>query len=135
LIALTHARVKDTLIAQTEARSGVKFGLAQAALGRQWVGDSADQDMPTEITIKLPEPTSEGIVLSEQTAEKKEVYPLPLSYGEAVATIERFERSANALVEARYVTVADTVGQHALQDETLLADEPWLGSKEEELNS
>jgi phospholipase D1/2 len=135
LIALTHARVKDTLIAQTEAKSGVKFGQAQAALARQLVGDSADQDMPTEVTIKLPEPTSEGIVLSEKTAVKKEEYPLPVSYSEAVAIIERFERSATALVEARYVTVADTVGQHALQDETPLADELWLGSKEEELNS
>ncbi|KAH9971878.1 hypothetical protein BGW80DRAFT_1318971 [Lactifluus volemus] len=125
----------DTLIAQMEEKSGVKFGQAQAALARQWVGDSADRDMPTETTIKLPEPTSEGIVLSAKTEMKTEKYPLPVSVNEAVTMIERFEYSATALVGTRYSAVADTVGQHALQDETRLVDEQWLGSKEEELNS
>ena len=118
-----------------EAKSGVKFGQAQAALGRQLVGDSADPDMPTAITIKLPEPTSEGIVLSEKTAEKTETYPITFSYQDAVAMIERFEHSASAVIGTRHAAVADTVGQHALQDETALAEEQWLGSKEEELNS
>jgi phospholipase D1/2 len=118
-----------------EARSGIKFNQAQAALARQWIGDSADRDMPNEITIKLPEPTSEGIVLSEKTAVTTEKYPLPFSYNEAVAMIEQFERSATALVGTQHVAVADTVGQHALQDKTRLADEQWLGSNEEELDS
>jgi phospholipase D1/2 len=131
----SHVRIKGTLIAQMEEKSGVKFGQAQAALARQWVGDSADRDMPSEMTIKLPEPTSEGIVLSEKTEVKTEKYPLPVSLNEAVTMIERFEYSATALVGTRYSAVADTVGQHALQDETRLVDEQWLGSKEEELNS
>jgi phospholipase D1/2 len=118
-----------------EAHSGVKFNQAQVALARQWIGDSADLNMPTEVTIKLPEPTLEGIVLSNKTEVKSEKYPLPRSYSDAVALIERFERGANALVGRQHDAVADTVGQHALQDETELRDERWLGTEEEELNS
>jgi phospholipase D1/2 len=118
-----------------EANSGVKFSQAQVALARQWIGDSANPDVPTEVTIKLPEPTSEGIVLSEKTEVKTEKYPMPRLYSDAVAVIERFESGAIALVGRRHDAVADTVGQHALQDDTQLADEQWLGSEEEELNS
>lgn len=118
-----------------EANSGVKFSQAQVALARQWVGDSADPNMPTEVAIKLPEPTLEGIVLSNKTEVKSEKYPLPRQYSDAVAVIERFERGAGAIVGRRHDAVADTVGQHALQDETGLRDEQWLGSEEEELNS
>lgn len=125
----------DTLIAQMEASSGVKFNEAQVALARQWVGDSADPDMPTEVTIKLPDPTAEGIVLSDKTQVKTEKYLIPRSYNEAVSVIKRFEHGADVLVGRRHEVVADTVGQHALQDETELADEQWLGSEEEELNS
>jgi phospholipase D1/2 len=118
-----------------EANSGVKFNQAQVALARQWIGDSANPEVPTEVTIKLPEPTSEGIVLSEKTEVKTEKYQMPRLYSDAVAVIERFESGANALVGRRHDIVADTVGQHALQDENQLADERWLGSEEEELNS
>jgi phospholipase D1/2 len=118
-----------------DVHSGVKFNQAQVALARQWIGDSADLNMPTEVTIKLPEPTLEGIVLSNKTEVKSEKYPLPRSYSDAVALIERFERGANALVGRQHDAVADTVGQHALQDETELRDERWLGTEEEELNS
>jgi len=141
-IRFYHLRVYDrlnapkgTLIAQMEARSGVTFNQAQVALARQWIGDSADPNMPTEVTIKLPGPALEGIVLSNKTEVKSEKYPLPRSYSDAVAVIERFERGANALVGRRHDAVADTVGQHALQDETELRDEQWLGTEEEELNS
>jgi phospholipase D1/2 len=91
--------------------------------------------VPTEVSIKLPEPTSEGIVLSEKTEVKTEKYQIPRLYSDAVAVIERFESGANGLVGRRHDAVADTVGQHALQDETELADEQWLGSEEEELDS
>ncbi len=102
-----------------EANSRVKFSYAQVALARQWVGDSANPDAPTEVVIKLPKPSSEGIP----------------HVSDAVAVIERFESGANVLVGRRHDAVADTVGQHALQDETELADEQWLGNEEEELNS
>jgi phospholipase D1/2 len=134
-IYLSYTYPKGTLIAQMEAHSGVTFNEAQVALARQWIGDSADPSMPTEVTIKLPEPTLEGIVLSNKTEVKSEKYPLPRSYSDAVAVIERFERGANALVGRRHDAVADTVGQHALQDETELRDEQWLGTEQEELNS
>jgi phospholipase D1/2 len=131
----SHLWVKDTLIAPAEKTSGVKFGQAQAALARQWVYDSVDGDMPTEVTIKTPEPTSEGLFLTEKTTVKTEKYRIPASYDEAVTMIEQFEHSASALGGTRYAAVADTVGQHALQDKTRLADEQWFGTKEEELDS
>ena len=118
-----------------EANSGIKFLEAQVAYARQLIGDSANPDAPTQVAIKLPEPTSEGIVVSEKSGVKKEKFQMPCLYGEAVAIVERFERGANALVGRQHDAVADTVGQHALQDETQLADEQWLGSEEEELNS
>ncbi|KAH9971268.1 phospholipase D [Russula compacta] len=141
-IRFYHLRVYDrinapmnTLIAQMEANSGVKFNQAQVALARQWIGDSADPNTPSEVTIKLPDPTSEGVVLSDKTKVKAEKYPLPRQYNDAVAMIERFESGANALVGRQHDAVSDTVGQHALQDVTELADEQWLGSETEELDS
>jgi len=133
--SLSHPCSKDTLIARMEANSGVTFNEAQVALARQWIGDSADPDVPSEVEIKLPEPTTEGVVLSNKTEVKTQKYPIPRSYHDAVTVIERFERGASALVGRRHDAVADTVGQHALQDETELADEQWLGSESEELNS
>ena len=118
-----------------EANSGVNFSQAQVALARQWIGDSANPDAPTEVAIKVPEPTFAGLVLNEKTDVKTEKYQMPRTYDDAVAVIERFESGANALVGRRHDDVADTVGQHALQDETELADEQWLGTEEEELNS
>jgi phospholipase D1/2 len=91
--------------------------------------------MPTEVTIKVPEPTFEGVVLSNKTEMRSETYPLPRTYKDATAEIERFESSANALIGRRNSPIADTVGQHALQDNTELRDEQWFGSEEEELNS
>ena len=123
------------MIAKMEASSGVKFTEAQVALARQWVGDSADSDMPTEVTIKVPEPTAEGIVLSDKAQVQTDKYKLPHSYSEAESVIKRFEQGAEVLVGRRHDDVSDAVGQHALQDETELADEQWLGSEEEELNS
>jgi phospholipase D1/2 len=123
------------MIARMEASSGVKFTEAQVALARQWVGDSADSDMPTEVTIKVPEPTAEGIVLSDKAEVQTDKYTLPHSYSEAESVIKRFEQGAEVLIGRQHDDVSDAVGQHALQDETELADEQWLGSEEEELNS
>jgi phospholipase D1/2 len=129
----SHLWVKDTLIAPAETKSGVKFGQAQAALARQWVYDSVDgEHMPTEVTIKIP---SEGLSLTEKTAVKTEKYRIPASHDEAVAIIEKFEHSASALGGTKYAAVSATVGQHALQVETRLADEQWFGTNEEELDA
>ena len=118
-----------------EANSGIKFTQAEVAYARQLIGDPAAPGAPTHVTIKVPEPTSKGVVVGEKAEAKTEKYEMPHLYSDAVAVVERFESGANALVGRRHDTVADTVGQHALQDKTQLSDEPWLGSKEEELNS
>ena len=118
-----------------EASSGVKFTEAQVALARQWVGDSADPDMPTEVTIKVPKPTAEGIVLSDKASVQTEKFPLPRSFRDAEDVVKRFERGADILVGRQHEVVADSIGQHALQDGTELADEQWLGTEEEELDS
>ncbi|EIM84706.1 phospholipase D/nuclease [Stereum hirsutum FP-91666 SS1] len=142
-IRFYHLRVYDrinaplsTFIAKAEEDSGVKFNEAQVALARQWVGDSADTSsdgQPKEVTIKLAEPTTEGMVVSKKTDVKTEKFPLPTSKAEAVEKIERFERAAKRLRGDAHVS--DTVGQHALKDRTELAEEQWLGSEEEELAS
>lgn len=116
-----------------EEISGVKFNAAQVALARQWIGDSADADVPKEVTIKMPEATSEGIVVSDKTPVKTEKFPLPESKSEAVEIIERFERASEQIRGDE--DVSDTVVQHALQDNTGLRDEKWLGTEEEELNA
>ena len=118
-----------------EASSGVKFTEAQVALARQWVGDSADPDMPTEVTIKVPKPTAEGIVSSDKAEVQAEKFSLPRSVRDAEDVIERFERGADILVGRPHEVVADSIGQHALQDRTELADEQWLGTEQEELDS
>ncbi|KAA1473211.1 phospholipase D/nuclease [Dentipellis sp. KUC8613] len=136
-IRFFHLRVYDrinapaTFIAQMEANSGVKFNQAQVALARQWVGDSADPEQPKEVTVQMPQATTEGIVLSGKTAVKKETYALPATYAEAVDVIEKFQRGAGRGDEE----VADTVGQHALGDRTALEQERWLGSEQEELDA
>ncbi|KAI0310875.1 phospholipase D/nuclease, partial [Amylostereum chailletii] len=123
----------DTLIRRMEDTSGVKFNQAQVALARQWVGDTADPDQPTEVTIKIAQPTTEGMVVSKKTEVKTETYKLPQTTREAVDIIETFEQSVEH--GRRNDDVADTVGQHALKDETELAEEKWLGTEQEELDS
>ena len=118
-----------------EANSGVTFNEAQVAGARLWVGDSSNPDAPTEVAIKQPGPTPEGIVLSEKTEVKTQKYQMPRQYSDAVAVIERFESGANILVGRRHDSVSDNVGQHALNDLTELEDEQWLGNEEEQLNS
>jgi phospholipase D1/2 len=116
-----------------ERNSGVTFNQAQVALARQWVGDSADPSSdPAEVTIKSPEPTKEGIVVTEKTEVKATKYQMPRTYDEARDIVARFESGARGVRGDD--DVADTVGQHALQDDTNLRDEQWLGMPEEELD-
>lgn len=115
-----------------EKISGVTFHEAQIALARQWLGRNfLTQDVPREVYIKIPQETTEGIVVSNQTPVKTEKVPLPQTYETAVDIIRQFE--SGALNMRR--NVADSVSQHALQDSTSLLQESWLGTSEEELNS
>jgi phospholipase D1/2 len=116
-----------------EANSGVKFHEAQVALARQWIGDQADAggvDPITEVFIKIPQPTAEGIVETKATETKVEKVQLPASTEEARGLIERFEHGADSIRGDE--EVADVVAQHMLNDKTGLLEEKWLGTEEEE---
>ncbi|KIM73758.1 hypothetical protein PILCRDRAFT_99252 [Piloderma croceum F 1598] len=121
-----------SFISKMEANSGVRFHEAQIALAREWIGDQADAggvDPITEVYIKIPQPTNEGIVES-RPAEKVEKVKLPASEKEARELIARFEHGADNIRGDE--EVADTVSQHMLNDTTELMDEKWLGTEEEE---
>jgi phospholipase D1/2 len=122
-----------SLISIMEQTSGVKFREAQVALARQWIGPELGQDAPKEVTIKSPEPTTEGVVVSEKTDVKTETVPIPESYEAAKDMIKRFESGADNIRGDE--EVSDTVAQHMLLDKTSLMDEKWLGTDEEELNA
>jgi len=115
-----------------EAKSGVKFNQARVALARQWTGELTDGG-PKEVTIRVLEPTSEGITVTDKTPAKTETIPIPASEEEARGIISRFERGADGLRGDE--DVSDSVTQHMLSDKTQLSDEKWLGSEEEELNA
>jgi hypothetical protein len=122
----------ESFISKMEANSGVKFHEAQIALAREWIGDQADAggvDPITEVNIKIPQATGEGIV-ETKAADKVEKVKLPASAEEARRLIARFERGADNIRGDE--EVADTVSQHMLNDKTGLMDEKWLGTEDEE---
>jgi phospholipase D1/2 len=123
-----------SLISKMEANSGVKFREAQLALARQWIGDqsNASGEKPiTEVFIKVPQPTTEGIVETKATETKIDKVPVPASEEKARQVIEAFEHGADTIRGDE--DVADTVSQHMLADKTGLLDEKWLGTPQEEL--
>lgn len=117
-----------------EENSGVKFGEAQVALARQWVGTPIEGgEFQTTVSIKGVEESTGDAAVSGDTKVKSEEVPLPQSADEARQIIERFQHGADSLRGDE--DVADTVSQHALLDRTSLWDEKWLGTEDEELNS
>lgn len=86
-------------------------------------------DPITEVYIKIPQPTHEGIV-EANAVDKFEKVKLPTSEEAARETIARFEHGADNMRGDE--EVADTVSQHMLNDKTGLLDEKWLGTDEEE---
>ncbi|KAF8884660.1 hypothetical protein BD779DRAFT_1536317 [Infundibulicybe gibba] len=138
-IRFYHLRAYDrlnapmsSLIKRMEDASGVKFHAAQVALTRQWIGDDPDTDQK-DVAIALPQPTKEGLLVTEKTPAKTERVPIPASEEEARRIIEAFEHGADNIRGDE--DVADTVAQHMLNDSTSLLDEKWLGTPEEELDS
>jgi phospholipase D1/2 len=130
---LTYPRAAS-FISQMEQNSGVKFNQARVALTRQWIGDLSGPDAgPTEVTIRVLEPTTEAIVVSDKTAVKTETIPIPATEMEARDIIERFEHGADGIRGDQ--EVSDNVAQHMLRDQTTLADEKWLGTEQEELDA
>ncbi|EJC99464.1 phospholipase D [Fomitiporia mediterranea MF3/22] len=122
----------SSFISQMEQRSGVSFYQAQVALARQWIGQPmSGEKAQDKVIIKKPEPTGEGMVLSEKTETKTEEVPLPATEEDARQIIERFEYGAYDVRGDE--EVSDTVSQHMLNDRTSLLDEKWLGTEDEEL--
>lgn len=91
------------------------------------------EDGGKEVTLVLPEATTEGMVMSDKTPQKKVTVPIPESSEEAGRTIEQFEAAAREIRGEG--DVSDTVVQHMMDDKTSLLDEKWLGTEEEELNA
>jgi phospholipase D1/2 len=115
-----------------EELSGVSFYQAQVALARLWVGDPSLVDQK-EVSLRVVEPTSEGLLISDKSNPKIETVPIPESEEQARETIERFEQAARQIRSDE--NVADSVAQHMLRDLTSLVDEQWEGTEEEELQS
>jgi len=113
-----------------EKKSGVTFHQAQIALSKQWLG-TPDIWVQSTVSIKMPDPTTEGIVI-EKTKTKVEEMEYPKTEEEAKQIIEKFE--AGAIGERLDDPVSDSVAHHALMDKTRLQQEQWLGSEQEELN-
>lgn len=129
---LTRAFI-ESLIVQMEKNSGVPFHEAQVALARQWIGDQTQHDefVPTEVDIRVPQETAEGLIVSDKTAPKTETIPIPPNEADAREKIERFENGAANIPQAK--NVSDNVVQHMMNDVTHLNDEQWDGTEEEEL--
>ena len=113
-----------------EQKSGVTFHQAQIALAKQWLG-TPDIWVQSTVSIKMPDPTTEGIVI-EKTKTKIDEMEYPKTEEEARQIVEKFE--AGAIGERLDDPVSDSVAHHALTDTTGLQQEQWLGSEQEELN-
>ncbi|KAF8530716.1 phospholipase D [Gautieria morchelliformis] len=125
----------SSYIAMMEKNSGVTFHEAQVALARLWLGPSYGMpDVQTTVAIKLPQPSSEGIVESSKEANKKvEAVAMPKTVEEAKDILARFERGARGLRGDE--GVEDSVAGHVLRERTGLLDERWEGTPEEERNA
>jgi phospholipase D1/2 len=127
----------ETLIPQMEEKSGIKFQEARVALARQWMGEvqSSEGWVPTEVEIRIPQETGEGIVVSDKTQPTTEKIKIPENEQEARRIIEQFEATAREGDLARAQKVSDNVVQHMLTDVTDLNQEDWQYTEEEELQS
>ncbi|KAF9076259.1 hypothetical protein BDP27DRAFT_1398485 [Rhodocollybia butyracea] len=135
-IRFYHLRAYDRINApqpsyleRIQEQSGTSFHQAQVALARQWLGDSG----PAKVTIKSPEVSKEGVVITEKTPVKEEAIDVPATEEEAREIIAKYERAAEAVRGDE--KVADNVVQHMLEDKTDLLQEKWLGSEQEELDA
>lgn len=116
-----------------EENSGVSFFKAQTALARIWLGKSFAPGVNKSVKIKIPQPTSEGIVETADADKNKpqiEEISMPATIEEAVDIIKRFQKGADGIRGDE--DVSDSVAQHMLSDRTSLQDEKWLGTAEEE---
>lgn len=122
-------------ISRAQGASGVSFHEAQVAQARLWLGETyGTPGIPTSVSIKIPQPTQEGIVKTDkESKEKAEEIPMPRTMEEARRIVRRFEQGAVSIRGDE--AVSDSVAQHVQEDTTSLLDEKWLGTEEEELSS
>ncbi|ORY72756.1 phospholipase D/nuclease [Leucosporidium creatinivorum] len=123
-----------------EAKSGVSFYQAQAALGRVFLGPDAlpeELEKNKEVTFALGIEGAETINLDvkkdkDKNAPPTVTIPLPQGYEEAWDIIRRFERGDEVREK-----IADSVAHYALKRTAggSLLDEPWSGNEESERNA
>lgn len=85
------------------------------------------------MTLHVSQATNEGIVETDKTPPQTVTVPMPKTDTAAREILERFENGARKIRGDEQVS--DSVAQHALEDETSLLQEQWLGNDDEELQS
>jgi len=92
-----------------------------------------DKLIHAKVAINIPEPTGEGVVVTQDTKAKIDEVDVPETEEQACEIIETFQSGADGLRGDD--PVADTVTQHMLSDSTSLLEEKWLGTEGEERNA
>ncbi|KAJ3807520.1 phospholipase D/nuclease [Lentinula aff. lateritia] len=121
-IRFCHLRAYNRINAPQH--SGVSLHQAQVALVRQWLGsqvtsatDSGPIKVTIKVTIKSPQVTKEGVVITEKMPLKEEAVAVSdTEEEEAKQIIRRFERAAEAVRGDE--DVSNNVVQHMLSDKT-----------------
>jgi len=137
-IRIYHLRTYDRInapagfIKSIEENSGVTFNQAHVALARKWVSGDAYTEQKTVIVGKA-HLTTDPLAPGQPTPATTEEVPLPESDQAAEEIVSKFEHGADNL--RRDAFVSDSVAGHLLRDRTTLAQEKWLGTREEELNA
>jgi phospholipase D1/2 len=126
-----HSHRTGSFIGKMERKSGIRFHEAQVALACAWVSGDEQTDQK-EVTVTIPQETTEGLMVTPKTPPKTETVPMPTTYDAALKVVERWHRGAEGLRGDE--EVSDTVSQHMLHEKGLV-DEKWLGTSEEELNA
>jgi phospholipase D1/2 len=117
-------RRADSYIKEMEQISGVGFYDAEVAQARRWIGDSWGPG--TEKEVKVIEVQKNY----KKNDVKTKTVRMPESLNAANDVIEKFESASLQIRDDEYVS--NTVGQHAMIDQTTLGEEKWLGTEEEE---
>ncbi|KAG9077310.1 hypothetical protein FRC06_008986, partial [Ceratobasidium sp. 370] len=130
-IRFYHLRAYDRInspssfIKQMEENSNVTFHQAQIAQARLWIGDDGFWHQE-RVSIRAPAPgaglgdAGVDVARKEKWAQKTaEEVDMPPTTQMALEIVRRFESGAERGDEG----ISDTVGQHALMDQTTLVDE------------
>ncbi|KAJ3852821.1 phospholipase D [Lentinula lateritia] len=137
-IRFCHLRAYNRINAPQH--SGVSLHQAQVALVRQWLGsqvtsatDSGPIKVTITVTIKSPQVTKEGVIITEKMPLKEEAVAVSdTEEEEAKQIIRRFERAAEAVRGDE--DVSNNVVQHMLSDKTGLEQYKSLGMGSANLN-